>query len=172
MIAYEPFAAYERGVILELLSESYSQLLQELPAGKVAELLGDWREYDEAVFGEPGTVGTCGFVTSLSGEVIGFASWNPTKWPAVGIIGHNCILPKYRCRGYGRQQIREILRRFSDAGFKRAVVQTDEHPFFEPARRMYLKCGFEEVTRHPGVLLEDYAMIEYERRLGVGALDR
>jgi hypothetical protein len=30
---------------------------------------------------------------------------------------------------------------------------------------MYSSCGFEEVARYPGELLDEYAMIEYELRL-------
>jgi GNAT superfamily N-acetyltransferase len=169
-IDFAPFAKYEPGLISGLLFESYAPLLEELPEAKVSELLEDWRGYDAAVFDEPNTVGACGFVTRLGDEVVGFASWNPTRWPSVGIIGHNCILATYRCRGYGRRQIEEILRRFTEAGFHKASVQTDEHPFFAPARRIYLHCGFEEVARHPGELVDEYAMIEYERRLDSGAV--
>jgi GNAT superfamily N-acetyltransferase len=164
-IEFAPFAGCRPGLIFDLLSESYAPLLAQLPQAKVAELLQDWREYDAAVFGEPDTVGSSGFVTRLGREIIGFASWNPTNWPAVGIIGHNCITPTRASRGYGRRQIVEILRRFSEAGFQTASVRTDEHPFFGPARRMYSSCGFEEVARYPGELLDEYAMIEYELRL-------
>jgi GNAT superfamily N-acetyltransferase len=156
-IEFAPFAGCRPGLIFNLLSESYAPLLEELPDTKVSELLRDWREYDAAVFGEPDTVGASGFVTRLEEEVISFASWDPTNWPAVGIIGHNCIAPTHASRGYGRRQIIEI--------FQTASVRTDEHPFFAPARRMYLSCGFEEVARYPGELLDEYTMIEYERRL-------
>lgn len=164
-IEFAPFAGCRPGLIYDLLSESYAPLLEQLPETKVSELLQDWREYDAAVFGEPDTVGASGFVTRLEEKIIGFGSWNPTNWPAVGIIGHNCITPRHASRGYGRRQIVEILRRFTEAGFQAASVRTDEHPFFAPARRMYLSCGFEEVARYPGELLDEYAMIEYERHL-------
>jgi GNAT superfamily N-acetyltransferase len=164
-IDFAPFAGCRPGLIFDLLSESYAPLLEQLPDAKVSELLQDWREYDAAVFGEPDTVGASGFVTCLGQEIIGFASWNPTSWPAVGIIGHNCITPSHASMGYGRRQVMEILNRFTEAGFEMASVRTDEHPFFSPARKMYLSCGFEEVARYPGVLLDQYAMIEYERRL-------
>jgi GNAT superfamily N-acetyltransferase len=169
VLAFLPFAQHEPGSIAGLLLDCYAALLQQLPAEKSAELRRDWREYDEAIFEEPETIGASGFVSSLEDRVIGFASWNPTGWPAAGIVGHNCILPEYQCRGYGRHQILEVLRRFAEAGFRMASVRTDEHPFFAPARRMYVTCGFEEVTRYPGELLDEYAMIEYERRLEPGA---
>jgi GNAT superfamily N-acetyltransferase len=164
-VEFAPFAGCRPGLIFDLLCESYAPLLEQLPDTKVSELRQDWREYDAAVFGEPDTVGASGFVSRLEGKTIGFASWNPTGWPAVGVIGHNCIRPAHSSAGYGRMQIMEILRRFAEAGFQAASVRTDEHPFFAPARRMYLRCGFEEIARYPGELLDEYAMIEYERRL-------
>jgi len=166
MTAFTPFAHYGRGLIYRMLAVSYAPLLQELQADKVTELFADWQAYDTAVFEEPDTIGGSGFVTSMNGHVIGFASWNPTSWPAVGILGHNCILPEYQGQGYGQLQIGEILGRFTRAGFTRARVQTDEHPFFAAARTMYEDCGFVEVARYPGELFDKYQMIEYERALG------
>ncbi len=147
MIGFTPFAYYEPGLIWRILAVSYASLLQELPKDRVTELLADWQGYDTAVFEEPDTIGGSGFVTSLKGHVIGFASWNPTRWPSLGILGHNCVLPEYRRKGYGQLQIGEILRRFTRAGYARARVQTDEHPFFAAARTMYESCGFAEVAR-------------------------
>jgi GNAT superfamily N-acetyltransferase len=164
-VEFAPFAGFRPGLIYGLLKESYAPLLGTLPDAKVAELLQDWREYDAAVFGEPDTVGSSGFLTCRGRDIIGFASWDPRNWPAVGIIGHNCITPAHASKGYGRRQIMEVLRRFIEAGFQTARVRTDEHPFFAAARRMYSSCGFEEVARYPGVLLDECAMIEYERRL-------
>ncbi|MGD2215879.1 MAG: hypothetical protein PVJ64_03945 [Gemmatimonadales bacterium] len=54
-IEFAPFAGCRPGLIFDLLFESYAQLLEQLPDTKVSELLQDWREYDEAVFGEPDT---------------------------------------------------------------------------------------------------------------------
>ncbi len=165
MIAFNPFAHCEPGLICHMLAVSYESLLSGLRADKVTELLAEWRAYDTAVFEEPDTVGQSGFVTLVKRDVIGFASWNPTSWPSVGIVGHNCVLPEYQGKGYGRLQIGEILRRFTEAGFAKARVLTDEHPFFAAARRMYERCGFEEVCRYPSELSDEYLMIEYERPL-------
>ncbi len=165
MLAFTPFSRFELGSVERMLAESYAALLVVLPAEKVQELLGSWREYDAAVFEEPDTVGAAGFCTCVGQAVIGFASWNPMGWPDVGVIGHNCILPPYNGNGFGQRQINEVLRRFAVAGFRKASVSTDEHPFFAPAQRMYSRCGFVEVARYRGELLTDYAMIEYERTL-------
>ncbi len=165
MIVFDPFSEFRKGLVFDMLVECYDALLEELPAEKVEELHADWLSYDAAVFDEPDTVGECGFATRLNDEVIGFGSWNPTGWPEVGVIGHNCILPKFQGHGYGRRQIEEILRRFTVWEFQKARVTTDELPFFAPARRIYERCGFSEVGRRRGVLVDGFDIIDYERIL-------
>jgi C-terminal peptidase prc len=164
-VEFRPFSQGTRGLVFDVLRRSYQKLLDELPDAKVEELVLDWRAYDDAVFDEPDTVGDCGFFTCLGDEFIGFASWNPLDWPETAVIGHNCILPDHQGRGYGKRQVTELVARFTRSGFEKVSVETDEHPFFAPARRMYEKCGFEEVGRRPGVLIETCEMIEYEKRL-------
>lgn len=154
-----------RGLIAEILVSCYRPLLEQLPAMKASELRRDWADYDDAVHTERDTVGDSGFLTMLGSEVIGFASWDPRGWPNLGRIGHNCIDPAYQGQGYGRRQIEEILRLFRRKGFRRVQVRTDEHPFFEPARRMYERCGFELVGQEPGVLLDNFEMLVYEQSL-------
>jgi GNAT superfamily N-acetyltransferase len=148
-----------------MLAQVYAELLAELPAGKAEELLADWRRYDAAVHDEVDTVGAAGFLTSVAGEIIGFASWDPRGWPDVGQIGHHCILPGHRRRGYGRRQIEEVMRFFGGNGFRLARVRTDEHHFFIPARRLYEACGFRIVRREPGTLLDECMTVVYELEL-------
>lgn len=148
-----------------MLACCYGPLLEQLPAAKVSELHCDWTDYDDAVHAEPDTIGDSGFLTMLRAEVIGFASWDPRGWPNLGRIGQNCVVPAYQGQGYGRRQIEEVLRLFRRKGFRRVQVRTDEHPFFEPARRMYKGCGFELVGHEPGVLLDDFQMLVYEQSL-------
>lgn len=162
---YTPFMQRPPGLISRLLSSAYAPLLANLPEYRAEELRRTWQEYDAAVHAAPDTIGSCGFFSCLGTEVVGLGSWDPRGWPEVGIIGHNCVLPPYQCQRYGQCQIREILRRLNDAGFERVIARTDEHPFFEPARRMYLSCNFRESRRYPGELMQPYFMIEYERTL-------
>ncbi len=162
-LEFAPFKGCRRGLIADLLASSYGPLLEQLPAVKVSELRRDWADYDDAVRAEPDTIGDSGFLTALGAHVIGFASWDPRGWPCLGKIGHNCIVPAYQGHGYGRRQIEEVLSLFRRKGFRRVQVRTDEHPFFEPARRMYERCGFEFVAREPGVLLDGFEMLVYEQ---------
>ena len=162
MLWFAPFKQYRPGLVFQLLTESHSSLLRELPGPVVGELLAEWEEYDAAVFEEVDTVGSAGFVSVLEKDVVGFASWDPRGMPAVGAIGHNCILPQFRGRGFGEHQVQEILRRFGQEGAEMARVLTDEHPFYAPAVRMYERCGFQIVERLPGTFFEGYSTLAME----------
>ncbi len=161
-VSLTPLRECPGGLIAGMLVESYAALLRELEEPEAVKLRSSWLEYDAAIRRDRDTVGACGFVTRVEGDVVGFGSWDPRGWPEVGRVGHNCVRPAYRGRGYGSRQIEEILRHFRAKGFVRAQARTGEHPFFEPARRMYLKCGFHEVGRRGEVLLSGYGTLMYE----------
>lgn len=160
-LTFKPLSEHKPGTIFTLLRESYKGLAK-IKSKYITEWEKDWIEYDNDIFQYPDTIGSCGFVSYLGIEIVGFASYDPRKYPT-GVIGHNCILPQFRGNGYGKQQINEILERFRKMNFKKAIVSTNEHKFFYPAQRMYLTCGFREVRRFLGEGDRDYVMIEYER---------
>jgi hypothetical protein len=62
-------------------------------------------------------------------------------------------------------QIQEILRRFREMAIKKAKVSTNDLPFFIPAQRMYIACGFREVRRIPWPRDPKQRMIEYEKEI-------
>lgn len=136
------------GAIASLLKRSYADLVAKEPSVWQGERT-HWERYDRDVFQQPVTVGASVFLTRLDGAIVGFALWDPRQAPYSGVIGHNCILSEYRGRGFGAEQIREVLRRFERMGIHRALATTCDHPFFVPAQRTYLVCGFREVRRVP-----------------------
>ena len=152
------------GLIAGLLRESYADLLKADPRWE--SQLANWDAYDAEVFSHPDTVGACLFLTRVKGRVAGFGSWDPRQAPDYGIIGHNCVLPEFRCRGLGRQQVLEILRRLQRIGVEKVMVSTCDHPFFIPSQRMYLACGFREVRRVSWMQGPGQVMIQYERDAG------
>jgi GNAT superfamily N-acetyltransferase len=156
---------YDRGIIAHLLKESYRELVLSNPRLWRQEE-AKWDEFDEEVFLYPDSVGNCVFLTLLERRIIGFGSYDPRHKPEYGIIGHNCILPKFRGKGYGKRQLLEILRRFQSIGIKTAKASTNSHPFFIPARRMYMSCGFMEVGRRPWDV--DYFLDIIEYKMGIG----
>ncbi len=151
------------GAIAQLLRTSYAALLKGDPRWQQEP--ARWDEYDREVFAHPETVGACLFLTRVDGYTVGFASWDPRSRPEYGIVGHNCILPEFRGRGLGRRQIEEILQRFRGLEIRTARVMTASHPFFLPAQRMCVACGFREVRRTPWELDPSVSRIDYEMDL-------
>ena len=47
-------------------------------------------------------------ITVLDGEPIGHISWDPRHKPDYVEIGHNCIITKYKGKGYGYFQLEEL----------------------------------------------------------------
>ena len=86
--------------------------------------------------------------------------------PFIGIIGHNCILPKFRGQGFGKQQVIEILKRLIGFGIKTAKVTTNDNSFFIPAQRMYISCGFKETVREPWTNDPNQDVIHYQKKIG------
>lgn len=120
----------------------------------------DWKQYDEDVYKFPETIGASGFITTYNEKMIGFGSYDPRQRPEFGIIGHNCILPEFRGKGFGKAQVLEIIRTLKELGVKKVKVTTGEHPFFNPAQKMYASCGFFETRRFCTQDLE-FREIEY-----------
>ena len=153
------------GTIALLLRQAYADLVKSDPLLWEPEQ-ANWEQYDCEVFGRPTSVGACIFLTRLDGRIVGFGSWDPRQRPYFGIVGHNCVLPEFRGRGFGKQQIQEILRRFREMAIETAKASTNDHPFFIPAQRMYTACGFREVRRIPWDRDPRQRMIEYEKEIG------
>jgi len=156
---------YDRGLIANLLEETYRELVLSNPRVWKQEEK-KWKEFDKEIFEYPDSIGRCVFLTLLERQIAGFGSYDPRHGPEFGIVGHNCILPEFRGRGYGKQQLSEILRRLQSLSIKKAKATTGSHPFFIPAQRMYSSCGFIEVGRGPWAGDPSQEIIEFEKRIG------
>lgn len=168
-IEFTPVAAHKPGTIATILARSYEPLIAD---GRLSAIFpsSKWPAFDGHVFDNLDTFGRCVFVTCVDGDPVGFASWDPRGGPAYGVIGHNCILPERRGRGFGKLQIGEVLRRLRAANFRRAIVTTGDDPFFLPAQRMYKACGFVETARFRHGLDYTYGTIRYELDLQAGGV--
>jgi GNAT superfamily N-acetyltransferase len=160
---FVPLTEEKPGTIAAMLRASYAGLLESDTRWTSEQ--ANWDEYDRLVFAHPETVGVCLFLTRVNGDIVGFASWDPRQKPRYGIVGHNCILPQFRGQGLGKQQIQEVLRRFHRLGIQTARATTCDHPFFVPAQRMYIACGFREVRRTAWDRDRNRVLIEYELTL-------
>ena len=158
MLKFKQITEYEPGIIFSLLSQSFGEVLDGMLEEKI-------KQYDKEAFESPDTVGACVFISTLNGKPVGIASWDPRQGPELGIIGWVCILPKFQCKGFGEAQIKEVLKRLKQDGFKKVFVRTGEHPFFTNAQKMYAACGFKEIKRHPTGDQPGYGTIDYELKL-------
>ena len=153
-LTFTPITDHQPGTIFSLLRQSYAPIWNE-------RMEANYRKVDQDVFANPDTIGPCSFVTCLDDEPIGFACYDPRPGPELAVIGHNCILPTLQRRGFGTQQVAEILRRLKERGFHKITVTTSDHPFFVPAQRMYLAYGFEETRRFKEAPDSECQTIEY-----------
>lgn len=163
MLQFLPLTRYKPGILFHLLSENYRDLIEHYHLPHEEQLIDNWKKFDKEAFGNT-QVGKCVFITSLDGKPIGFASYDPRLGQEYGIIGHNCILAEYRGKGYGREQIEELLRIFRKLHFRKVKVKTGDHSFFIPAQRLYLSLGFKETKRSKNGV-QDFPVIEYEMYL-------
>jgi GNAT superfamily N-acetyltransferase len=148
------------GIIEWLLNQSYAELIDVEPDDWEAEK-ENWKQSDRGVFENPDTIGACTRLSYYNNDLVGFFCFDPRPKPEYGIIGHNCVLPKFRRHGFGMQQIREILQLLKVSGIRQCRVSTCDHWFFIPAQRMYTACGFIEEKRIPRNRDHNQDMIHY-----------
>jgi len=79
-LTFKSFTDHNPGTILTLLKESYKGL-DKIKPEYILEWEKDWIEYDNDIFQYPDTIGSCGFVSYLGIEIVGFASYDPRKYP-------------------------------------------------------------------------------------------
>ncbi|KKM73339.1 hypothetical protein LCGC14_1411550, partial [marine sediment metagenome] len=159
VLKFRKLTAYKEGLIFSLLNRSYEGLLREKLA-LAEKWQQDWKQYDKEIIQFPKTIGASGFVILYNEIIIGFGSYDLRQRPELGIVGHNCILPEYGGKGFGKAQILKIISIFKELRVKKAKVTTGEHPFFNPAQRTYISCGFKETSRHASQGLE-FRQIDY-----------
>jgi len=163
-LIFTPPGVQKPGTLAAILKTCYADLVASDPDLWSNEEAG-WERFDNDVYEDPAGIGDCTFLSWLDDKLIGFASYDPRQWPSIGIIGHNGVIPEYQKQGFGKEQIAEILRRFKKMGFKRAKVSTLDHPFFVPAQKTYLSCGFWVMKWIPWEGCPKYRLIEYEQDL-------
>lgn len=158
MLKFEPVAKYEKGIVFSLLQQSCVEVWND--AWEDAT-----RRYEGEIFKKTKRAGASVFISTLNDKPIGMACWEPIQGDDFAIIGDNCILPEYRGKGFGRAQIKEILKRLRNQRYKKVIVKTGDHPFFAAADKMYLACGFHEVRRNESSSDPRFGSIEYEVKL-------
>ena len=93
------------------------------------------------------------FVAEVESRIVGYAaaqvmppaSRGETPAPDVGIVSYNAVDPDYQGQGIGTALIQRVLSYLQEQGARVLAVWTLEAD--EPARRIYERLGFEELTR-------------------------
>ena len=106
-----------------------------------------------------------GFVTTVDGEPVGFISWDPRHRPEYEEIGYNCILTRYKRRGYGTLQLKEAVRRILIDRPEKIIVTTNASLI--PAQKMYERVGFRKTAERPSASFAG-ALLDYEYEAGAG----
>lgn len=144
----------------------YNQLVDAYSFNKNCKLYWEksWKEYDDFFYNNKNIADKYGFITLLDDIPIGHISWDPRNRPNYVIIGHNCILTKYKGNGYGKLQLQEAIRRIKKYDVKKIIVTTNE--FTVAAQRNYESVGFRKITNRENsetIFAGDY--IDYEMML-------
>lgn len=145
MIKIKSIFNYPRGTVMSLLEESYYPFHQQFPQ-YYDENKKSFIECDSIFYNNPEIGNSCAFISEYEGNVVGMCCWDPRKFP-VGIIGHNCILPTFQCKGLGKEQMSIALGTLKGKGFKVVQVSTGIMDFFIPAQKMYSGVGFKKVRQ-------------------------
>ena len=134
-IKFNKISDFNPGILFDLLSDAYS-----FDKNIIDACIGKWRESDSFFFDNLHIADECGFITTFKDEVIGFINWDPRNLPQYAIIGDNCIISKYKGKGYGKLQIQEAINRVILHNVKKIFVSTTNDLI--PAQRMYKSVGF------------------------------
>lgn len=125
----------------------------------------NWKECDDFFYDHLAIADQCSFITTYENQPIGFICWDPRDIPKHVEIGHNCILSKYKGKGYGRVQLQEAMDRIAQTGVKKVKVTTNGN--LVPAQRNYESVGFRVQRRRENDTESAFAgeNIDYEMRL-------
>lgn len=150
------------GSLAALLRLAYAPLIIS-DAARWAPELAAWADFDRAAFRIP-EVGRCVFLSWQRETLVGFGSFDPRGAPSAARIGHHCVVPGFQHRGFGAQQLEEILRRLRGLGVAAIDAFTLDLPFFAPACRLYAKAGFRILARTAWTQDATVERLHFQRR--------
>lgn len=140
MIEFKKISEYPRGTLHKQLIDAYS--FNEECQKNWGSM---WQEYDDFFYSNLDLIADkYGFITVVDGIAIGHISWDPRNSPHYVIIGHNCILSKYKGKGYGKIQLQEAIRRIKEYNIKKIIVTTNE--ITVAAQKNYESVGFIKIA--------------------------
>ena len=154
-IEFKDITGFPRGTLAHMLADAYG-----FDPRWATEHLEEWRNFDGFFFDHPAIAVKYGFVTTTDGEPVGFISWDPRHRPEYEEIGYNCILTRYKRRGYGTLQLGEAVRRILLDRPKRIIVTTNASLL--PAQKMYERAGFRKTGERPSPASFAGTLLDYK----------
>lgn len=149
-IRFRKITEFPRGTLAALLKDAYG-----FEPKFERDWLKQWQAFDDFFYDNPHIAETCGFMTVLEEKPIGFVSWNPTNLPVSAEVGHNCIMTRYKGKGYGKRQMREAVQRMIAQGAEKVNVWTNE--ICVPAQHTYESVGFQLIGKSEESFCQEYA---------------
>lgn len=156
-IKFEKFSKFPKGIMYELLKDSYSfEPRYEKDWGN------EWKKADDFFYNNLNIADECGFITTLNDKPIGFICWDPRNNPKYTEIGHNCIIKNYKRKGYGKKQLQEAIIRIKEKKPQKIIVTTNEGLI--PAQKNYESVGFKFVNYRKNPWNKEYVgrLMDYE----------
>ncbi len=138
MIEFRNISSFPKGTLYKQLVDAYS-----FNENCKKYWDGMWKEYDDFFYSNLDIADKYGFITLIDNIPVGHISWDPRNRPNYVIIGHNCILTKYKGNGYGKLQLQEAIRRIKKYDVEKIIVTTNELTL--PAQKNYESAGFKKV---------------------------
>ena len=161
-IDFREITGFPRGTLCGMLADAYG-----FDPRWAAERSGEWKAFDDFFFDAPAIAVKYGFVTVIDGDPAGFVTWDPRKRPAYEEIGYNCIVTKYKRRGFGTLQLREAVRRILLDRPGKIIVTTNAS--LVPAQRIYERVGFRKTGERPSPASFAGALLDYEYEARIDA---
>ncbi len=87
-------------------------------------------------------------VENAEGQVVGYMAYGPTPLTeGVYDLYWMAVAPDQQGRGYGKELVRWLEKKVTDAGGRVILIETSSQPKYEPTRRFYLGLDYREVSR-------------------------
>lgn len=140
MIEFKKISDFPKGTLYNQLEDAYS-----FNCNCKMNWDSMWREYDDFFYFNLDSIADkYGFITVVDGVAVGHISWDPRNKPNYVAIGHNCIISKFKGKGYGKIQLQEAIRRIKELDVRKIVVTTNEITL--PAQKNYESVGFVKIA--------------------------
>lgn len=138
MIEFKKIREYPKNTLYNQLVDAYSC------NDKFKKIYDkDWKEYDDFFYSNLEIADKYGFITVVDGIPVGHITWDPRN-PEFVIIGHNCIISKFKGNGYGKIQLQEAVNRIKEYSVKKISVTTNKILF--SAQKNYESVGFKKIS--------------------------